>query len=221
MRATPQVDQWQTDVIAQKTVKSLIKNQFDAIYCPTRQEAVDHLTSMVTDGITVGFGGTMTAVELNLVENLEKKGAVLLNKEAVRPEPMPLDPEQFLAMVRKLFSCDLYISSANAITMDGHILNIDGAGNRVATITIGPGKVVIIAGTNKITRNLEEAHNRVQTVACPKNARRYNMPTPCAKTGVCMDCQSEARICRVYHTMKYKPMMTDITVILVGETLGY
>ncbi len=220
-KATPEVDQWQKNIFAEKTVKSLIKNQFDAIYCPSQEEAVSHIQSMVKKGTKVGFGGSMTAVELGLVQKLEEKGAVVLNKEMVTPEPAPLSPEEFLPMVRKLFNSDLYIASANAVTMDGHILNIDGAGNRVATITIGPGKVVLVAGVNKITRNLDEAHTRLQTVASPKNAKRYNMPNPCAKTGVCMDCKAPTRICRIYHVMKYKPIMTDMTVVIVGESLGY
>ena len=219
--ATPEVDQWHTKVIAEKTVKSLIKNQFDAVYCPSREDAISHIQAMVKEGTTVGFGGSMTAVELGLVQKLEDKGAVVLNKESVSPEPARLDPEEFLPMVRKLFSSDLYISSANAVTMDGQILNIDGAGNRVATITIGPGKVVLVVGVNKITRNLDEAYTRLETIASPKNSRRYSMPNPCGKTGVCMDCKLDTRICRIYHIMKYKPMMTDMTVIIVGDTLGY
>ncbi len=220
-KATPQIDQWHKDVLAENTIKSLIKNQFDAVYCPTRKEAVTRIQEMVQEGTSVGFGGSMTAVELGLVQKLEEKGAVVLNKDNVNPDPNPLSPEVAIPMIRKLFCSDLYISSANAVTMDGHILNIDGAGNRVATITIGPGKVVLVVGVNKITRNLEEAHARLETISCPKNARRYNMPNPCAKTGVCMDCKAPTRICRIYHIMKYKPIMTDMTIIIVGESLGY
>jgi L-lactate utilization protein LutB len=220
-KATPRIDQWQKDVFAEKAVKSLIKNQFDAVYCPGREDAVSHIQAMVKEGTSVGFGGSMTAVELGLVEKLEEKGAVVLNRESVKAEPAPLAPEEFIPMARKLFSSDLYIASANAVTLDGHILNVDGAGNRVATITIGPGKVVLVAGINKITRNLDEAHTRLETVACPKNVKRYNLPNPCTETGYCMDCKSPTRACRIFHVMKYKPMLTDMTVIIVGESLGY
>ena len=219
--ATPAIDQWQKDVLAEKTVKSLQKNQFDAVYCPTRDEAVKYIQDMVGDGTTVGFGGSMTAVELNLVERLEEKGAEILNKEMVTPEPNSLNPDVMIPMIRKLFCSNLYIASANAITLKGHILNIDGVGNRVATITIGPDKVVLVVGVNKITRNLDEAYNRMETVACPKNVKRYNLPNPCTKTGYCMDCNTPTRACRIYHIMKFKPMLTDITVIIVGERLGY
>ena len=220
-RATPEVDKWKKDLWAEKTVKSLKKNQFDAIYCPTREEAIKYIQSFVKDGTTVGIGGSMTAVELNLVEKLEEKGAEVLNKEFVRPEPLPLNPELMIPIFRKLFCSDLYIASANALTLDGYILNVDGVGNRVATITIGPGKVMLVAGVNKITRNLEEAYKRLETVACPKNVKRYNLPNPCAKTGYCMDCKSPSRACRIYHLMKYKPILTDITVVIIGEKLGY
>ncbi|MBW1616718.1 MAG: lactate utilization protein [Deltaproteobacteria bacterium] len=220
-RATPEIDRWKKDLWAKQAVKALQKNQFGAAYCPTREEAVKYIQDIVSDGTTVGIGGSMTAVELNLVEKLEEKGANVLNKEMVTPAPLPLDPEQIIPMVRKLFCSDLYIASANAITLNGYVLNVDGVGNRVASITIGPGKVVLIAGVNKIARNVEEAYHRLETIACPKNVKRYNLPNPCAKTGYCMDCKSPTRACRIYHLMKFKPMLTDITVLIVGEKLGY
>ncbi len=221
LRATPAIDQWKNDILAEKTVESLKKNQFEAVYCPTRDEAIQYIQNMVNKGTTVGIGGSMTAVELNIVEKLEEKGAEVLNKEMVTPEPTPLNPEKMISVFRKLVCSDLYIASANAITLEGHILNVDAAGNRVASITIGPGKVVLIVGINKITRNLDEAYKRVETEACPKNVKRYNLPNPCTKVGYCMDCKSPTRACRIYHIMKFKPILTDLTVVIVGETLGY
>lgn len=220
-KATPAIDHWQQRTLAEKTVKSLKKNQFDARYCPRAEDAVQTILAMAGRGTRVGFGGSMTIVELGLVDKLEEKGARLLNKESVRAKPLGLDPESFLPMVRKLFSADLYLASANAITLGGEILNVDGAGNRVATITIGPKKVVLVAGINKIARTIEEAYARLEMSAGPKNSKRYKMANPCEKAGVCMDCQGATRICRIYHHMKFKPILTDMTILIVGESLGY
>jgi hypothetical protein len=156
-RATPEIDQWKKELWAKNAVKALQKNQFGAVYCPTREEAVTYIQNIVSNGTTVGIGGSMTAVELNLVEKLEEKGANVLNKETVNSEPTPLEPEQVLPMVRKLFCSDLYIASANAITLEGYILNVDGIGNRVASIKKGPGKVIFIWGYYKIKANLDQA----------------------------------------------------------------
>ncbi len=101
-RATPAIDQWQNEILAEKTVESLKKNQFGAVYCPTRDEAIAYIQNMVSKGTTVGIGGSMTAVELNLVEKLEEKGAEVLNKEMVTPEPLPLNPESGELTVRHI-----------------------------------------------------------------------------------------------------------------------
>ena len=105
--------------------------------------------------------------------------------------------------------------------MDGYLVNVDGVGNRVAAMSFGPKKVVVITGINKITRDIESALDRVKLIAAPKNTKRLEKPNPCGKTGICMDCQGETRICNIYTVMKKKPTASDITVIIVGEILGY
>jgi hypothetical protein len=116
---------------------------------------------------------------------------------------------------------NLFLSSVNAATLNGELVNIDGIGNRVNATNFGPGKVILIAGYNKIVEDVQEAIRRIKNVTAPINARRLNIDVPCAKLGKCVDCDSPNRICRVIMIHERKPSLTDILVILVGEELGY
>ena len=116
---------------------------------------------------------------------------------------------------------DLFLSSANAITLNGEMVNIDGIGNRVNSTNFGPGKVILVVGYNKIVDDVQEAIQRIKNVAAPMNARRLNIDVPCAKVGKCVDCHSPNRICRVIVIHERKPSLTDILIILVGEELGF
>jgi hypothetical protein len=116
---------------------------------------------------------------------------------------------------------DLFLSSSNAVTMNGEVVNIDGVGNRVNSITFGPGKVILVAGYNKIVEDVQEAIKRIKNVVTPMNARRLNIDVPCAKVGTCVDCKSAQRMCRAVVILERKPTLTDMLVILVGEELGY
>jgi len=118
-------------------------------------------------------------------------------------------------------SCDLFLSSSNAVTMNGELVNIDGAGNRVNSITYGPGKVILVSGYNKLVDDVQDAIKRIKNVVTPMNARRLKIDVPCAKTGKCSDCNSPQRMCRAMVILERKPLLTDILVILVGEELGY
>jgi hypothetical protein len=114
----------------------------------------------------------------------------------------------------------VFLASSNAVTEDGKLYNIDGTGNRVAAMTFGPKKVILVCGINKIVKDIDDAHRRAKERAAPMNARRLNTKTPCAETGECADCSSPQRICNVYTALVKKPSRTDITVLLVGEPLG-
>jgi hypothetical protein len=116
---------------------------------------------------------------------------------------------------------DLFLSSVNAITMDGELVNIDGMGNRVNATNFGPKKVILVAGYNKIVEDVQEAIKRIKNVTAPMNARRLNLEVPCAKLGKCADCNSPNRMCRIVVILEWKPTWTDMLVILVGEELGY
>lgn len=211
------VHQWHRDTVGQRAVQALIKNQFDAVYFATKGEAEEHILQFINSGAKVGFGGSMTLAEdLGLVEKVKAKGAITL----VHGDPQ-LSAAEKLEVMRQQQICDVFLASTNAVTLDGCLVNIDGVGNRVAAITFGPKKVVIVVGVNKICQDVEAAHHRLQSTAAPKNNKRLQYENPCTVTGSCANCQSPTRICRIYSVIKRKPMLTDITVVIIGEELGY
>lgn len=122
---------------------------------------------------------------------------------------------------RLLLNSDVLLTSTNAVTETGHLVNTDHAGQRVAAMIFGPEKVVIVAGVNKIVRDLDEALERIKNTAAPMNARRLNINVPCTVTGTCSNCSSQDRICNVTTIIERKPVHTDVAVILLGEELGY
>ena len=131
-----------------------------------------------------------------------------------------LKPEEIKQIYREAFFCDAYFTSTNAITEDGELYNVDGNGNRVAAMLYGPDKVIVIAGVNKIVKNINEAISRVENLAAPANAKRLNRKTPCVITGKCMNCNSPERICREYTVIR-KPAPNRIFILLLNENYGY
>lgn len=210
------VEEWYVDKLSGKVIEALQKNGFDAVYFSRREEAAQYLLSLIKPGMTVGFGGSVTVKELGIPVSAKEKGAVVLD----HGQP-GLTPEQILETRRQQLLCDLFLSSVNAVTLNGELVNVDGTGNRVAAMTFGPKQVVAVAGVNKICRSLEDALERIKLVASPMNNKRVGLPNPCATTGVCTDCDSKTRACRIYSVIKKKPFNTNFTVVLVGESLGY
>lgn len=207
---------WHARTVGEATCAALKKNGFDARFVETAEQAADYIESVVTAGASVGLGGSMTIRALELKDRLENKGARLLDHSA-----QGLSAEQKMDVMRAQLSCDVFLSSSNAITMKGELYNIDGNGNRVAALTFGPKKTIVVAGFNKIVRDLEEAEARLEGIASPMNNQRLGTGNPCTNSGVCMDCKSETRICRIYSVLKRRPSRSDFTVIIVGERLGY
>jgi hypothetical protein len=123
-------------------------------------------------------------------------------------------------LYRKCFSTDVYLTGTNAITEDGKLFNIDMTGNRVGAMFIGPKKVLVLSGVNKIVKDIQAAEERLRGWAAPQNAKRLNKKTPCTETGVCGDCSSPDRICNIYVTLAKRPTRTDIVIVLIGEPLG-
>jgi hypothetical protein len=208
---------WHNDTLGAKAVEALNKNNFKASYVKTRKEAVEKVLELIPAGATVGFGGSWTTQgDLDLPAILEKRGHTLYNHG--KPG---LTPEQALELRHKQLSCDVFLTGSNAVTLDGKLVNVDGAGNRVAAMMFGPKKVVIVAGVNKIVRDVDEAERRIELYAAPINNKRLGKPNPCTQTGICMDCQAPTRICCITTILRKKPMLTDIQVIIVGEELGF
>lgn len=207
---------WHQQTHAEKAVAALLKNHFRAVYVPTKEEAAKLILEETDPGAVVGMGGSWTLSQLNIQEALEKRGNKILNHNIPG-----LSPAESLSLRHQQLSCDVFLSSVNALTFDGQIVNVDGSGNRVAAMIFGPKKTILIAGFNKLCPTVEDAITRIETCAAPVNAKRLNRKTPCTHTGVCQDCESPERICSVTTIMHKKPGPDDILVILVGETLGF
>jgi L-lactate utilization protein LutB len=203
--------------IIQKTVECLEKNEMETIYFPTAREAREEVLKRIPLGATVGVGGSVTLRQMGLLEALEKRGHEVFNhwKEG-------LSKEDRQVVTRKQQRADFFVTSTNALTMDGKLVNVDATGNRVTSMIFGPGKVIVVTGVNKIVKNLNQAMARIKKDVAPQNCRRRKDPTPCAEDLVCHDCDTPARLCRVTTIIERKPWgIKDFTVILVGEGLGY
>jgi hypothetical protein len=212
---TTEYQQWYEELQVERTMAALRKNNFDAHFVPKASDALGEIFKMIPDGAVVGVGGSITLNQIGFFSEASKRAIKLLN-----PPTLQLSPEEFVQLRRQVLSADVFLASSNAVTEDGKLYNIDGTGNRVAAMTFGPKKVILVCGINKIVKDIDEAHRRAKEWAAPMNARRLNLKTPCAETGVCADCSSPQRICNVYAVLVKKPSRTDITVLLVGEPLG-
>ncbi len=208
--------EWLWQKVGKKCVKNLKKHEFDAQLTSNADEAASVIMEMVSGFESFGFAGSNTTRQLGLPEKLKKLGKTLYDhwKEG-------LSPEESLEVRKKQSQCDCFICSANAVSLTGEIVNVDGIGNRTNAMSFGPQKVVIVAGMNKVTKDLNSALNRIHEVAAPMRADSLSADTPCARTGICSDCNSPGRLCRITTILHRKPMLTDISVVLVNQELGF
>ncbi len=199
-----------------RIIQALRKRDFEAEYFADATSASNTLLKMIPENSSVGIGGSVTVRELSVIEQLEKRGNEVTHHW--KPEATK---ETNRAIRQKEGTADFYLTSANAITEQGDIINIDGIGNRVAHMIYGPDNVIIIAGYNKIVPDIEAGIRRSREIAGVINAQRVGVKTPCAETGKCVDCKAPARICRVTTIIQYRPWQTNITVMLINEILGF
>lgn len=199
---------------AEVLVKNLRSRHFEAYYCATKAEALEKALELIPQGATVGWGGAMSAQQIGLLDAMNAGPYNAIDRDKA---PNPAEREKAM---RSCLLADVFITGANALSIDGQMVNIDGNGNRVAAIVYGPQSVVVIAGMNKVTDSLEAAVTRVRTVAAPMNKQRFNLQTPCEVTGVCGDCKSEGCICNQLLITRNSKPAGRIKVILVGEELG-
>ena len=201
--------------LAKAIIKNLHRRHIEGFYCPTGGDAVQKVSELIADGSSVTWGGTMTVRDLGIPAALKGRGTLeVLDRDLVET------PEEKQAMYLRAFSVDVYLTSANAISEDGVIVNIDGNGNRVAAITWGPKKVIFVIGLNKVAQTVEAALSRARGTASPINAARFDINTPCQQDGVCHTCNSPESICNYVHFLRNSPRGRHI-VVLVGESLGY
>ena len=204
-------------------MENLEKNNMSAFYAETKDDVLPIIKSLLPDGCSVSIGGSVTLDQCKVREFLENGNYNYLD----RYDPS-LDGAAMQALFVRALSADAYISSTNALTSDGKLYNVDGGGNRIGAICYGPKSVIIVAGKNKIVKDVDEAIKRVKTVAAPKNCVRLSRDTYCAKMGKCVaaddnygGCGSDGRICSTYMVTSHQNFPGRIKVIIVNENLGY
>ena len=210
------------------TLENLRRNNMEAVYAATADEALALLKSYLTPGCTVGVGGSVTLDEIGAIDLLRSGDYDFLDRYVPA-----LTPAQMKDIFRRCLLSDVYVMSANAITENGELYNVDGRSNRVTALLFGPDSVVVVAGVNKIVADIDEAIRRHKTAAAPANAARLHCNTPCVRTGKCVSlmrqsddsmcagCASEDRICANYVVSARQREVGRIKVILVGEELGF
>jgi hypothetical protein len=203
---------------AEKVIKNLKKHQIEGIYCENSRLAVSEICGLIPERSLVALGGSETILESGLVNALRKLNITLLDRYKTGVTKTEVDEMRF-----KGLSADVYIASSNAVTADGKLVNMDGIGNRVAGMIFGPKKVILMVGMNKVVNNVEEAITRIKTIAAPLDSIRVGIKTPCSQLGFCNDpyCVPPNRLCNQLVIIESNMFPNRITVVLVGEDLGY
>ncbi|MDR1917334.1 MAG: lactate utilization protein [Synergistaceae bacterium] len=206
------------EALGKKITSSLLSNGYrTAVYAHDAHDAIRLALGLIPDNCSVGIPGTVTVRELGLPERLiEKKCRVYHHWD-----PSLTTAEARAARLAEENSADWFVTSSNAVTLDGKMVNIDGTGNRIACMSWGTGRILFIIGLNKVARDLDGAIARARNSATPANSLRTGLDTPCSKTGYCVDCNSPDRACRVISIIERVPFGREAHVILVGEKLGY
>ena len=195
-------------------VKNLISRHFEAYYCKTKEEALQKALDLIPAGASVGWGGAMSAEQIGLLNAVRGGDFKALDRDVCTT------PDEREQMAYACLQADVFVTGANAMSLDGQMVNIDGTGNRVAAIVYGPKSVIVIAGMNKVMDSLDDAIRRARTIAAPQNQLRFQLPNPCTTTGTCADCKSQTCICnQILITRNCRPV-GRIKFVLVGEDLG-
>lgn len=206
------------EVLAEKIIEKLNLRNMEGYYAKTKEEALQLVKDkFLTEGVSVCWGGSMTLSEVGVMEYLKSEECPCIVYDRMTAQT----PEAVKEMKAKMINADYFLMSTNAITLDGELVNIDGTANRVNYLCYGPENVLIIAGMNKVSTNVEEGINRVKNIASPPNTLRLKKDTPCAKTGRCTDCLSPDCICSQTVITRRSSVKGRIKVILVGEELGF
>lgn len=200
-------------VRAIRAVENLKKNKFDAHFVESVDQMKELVATMIPSGSSVAVGGSMTLFETGIIDWLRQQPITFYDR---------YNPDNDVQkMFREAFSSDIFVTSTNAVTLEGELLNVDGSGNRTAAMIFGPKKVLVIAGINKLVKNMAEAEQMIKRTARPMNNERLNTNNPCRLVGECTECISESRICSVFVRMARSQVRDRICVILVNENLGY
>ena len=200
------------ELLAQKVIKGLQSRNITGWYAASREEALKKALELIPEGSSVTMGGAMSAHEIGLVDAVKNGNYHFIDRDAW---------EDKRAAMLAAYDADVFLSSANAITEDGVMVNIDGNANRVSAIAQGPQKVLFIIGMNKVCDDVDGAIKRARAVAAPTNAQRFGLSTPCARTGSCMNCKSPDTICCQILITRFSRHADRMHVILVNDSLGF
>lgn len=201
---------------AQSIINKLMARKMEGYYCDTMEDAKKKVLELIGEpGKNIGYGGSMTIDDSDLKAQIAAAGHHLIEREKLNQTP-----EGEAECKSRLINADTFLMSANAITLNGELINIDGLGNRVAFLIYGPKQVIVIAGMNKVVSDVEDGIRRVRNFATPPNTVRLHCDTPCAVTGQCGDCLTNSICCQIV-TTRVSKIPGRIKVILVGEELGY
>jgi len=196
-------------------VKNLQSRHFDAYYCETKEEALKKALELIPEGSSVSWGGALSAEQIGLMEAVHQGNYNPIDRALARNQ------EEREQMMRDALFCDVFLTGANGLSLDGQMVNIDGTGNRVAATIYGPKSVIVVAGMNKVEDTLEDAVARARTIAAPMNNQRFGNDNPCSFTGTCGNCKNETCICNQIVITRHCRPVGRIKFILVGENLGY
>jgi L-lactate utilization protein LutB len=199
------------ECLAQTVIKGLQSRNMSGYYAKDKEEALKQALALIEEGSSISMGGCASAKEIGLVSALQNGNYHYIDRSKMEPR------EGLLAA----YDSDVFLSSANAMTSDGVLVNIDGNANRVSCIAQGPRKVIFIVGMNKVCSDLDSAMKRARNVAAPANAQRFDIQTPCKSTGKCLDCKSPDTICCQFLITRYSRHAGRIHVILVNDVLGF
>jgi hypothetical protein len=207
---------WYHQARMKTVVAGLQRRNTEAMQVTDGDAAVRQVLDMIPEGATVGLGGSLTVQQIGLLDALRSGKYTLYDQYA-----KGLSPDKSLQVRRKGLLADFFVTGSNAITLDGRLVNLDGTGNRVAAITFGPQRVIMVVGRNKIVSDVDEALDRIWNLAAPLNAARLNRKTPCTTTARCEDCSSADRICNHLVITERQMAPGRLTVILVDQDLGF
>lgn len=199
------------ELLAQTVIKGLQSRNMAGYYAADKKEALQKALELIPEGSSVAMGGCMTAHEIGLIPALQEGNYHYIDRDQMEPR----------ASLMASYDADFFLTSANAMTDDGILVNIDGNANRVSCIAQGPRKVIVLAGMNKVCSDLDSAMKRARSVAAPSNAQRFQINTPCRKTGRCFDCKTPDTICCQFLITRYSKHKDRIHVILINEELGF
>lgn len=201
--------------LSQQIIKGLESRNMEGYYAETKEEALKKALELIPEGCSIAWGGSMSIQEIGLKDGVCQGNYTVYDRDAAKT------PEEKRAAALSAYDCDYFLTSTNAITEDGIMVNIDGAANRVSAIAFGPRNVLMIVGMNKVVKKVEDAISRSRNEAAPINAQRFGLSTPCAKTGACFDCKNPDTICCQMLITRFSKIAGRIKVILVEDELGF